>query len=41
MGHQKICEAKNVQWRSCGKTGHYARMCPIKQAETKTNKAPQ
>ena len=34
-GHQKICRAKNVQCRLCGKMGHYGRMCRIKQPETK------
>ena len=34
-GHQKICRAKNVQCRNCGKMGHYGRMCRIKQPETK------
>ena len=26
-GHQKTCKAKNVEYRNCGKMGHYARMC--------------
>ena len=38
MGHQKICKAKNVECRNCGKTGHYARMCRMRQPEAKQNK---
>ena len=40
-GHQKICKAKNVQCRNCGRMGHYARMCRMKQTDVKQNKAPQ
>ena len=38
MGHQKICKAKNVECRNCGKTGHYARTCRMRQPETRQNK---
>ena len=38
MGHQKTCKAKNVECRNCGKMGHYARMCRMKQPETNKNR---
>ena len=37
MGHKKVCKAKGVECRNCGKTGHYARMCRLKISETKKN----
>ena len=37
VGHQKVCKAKGVECRNCGKTGHYARMCRLKTPETKKN----
>ena len=38
MGRQKTCETRNVEFRNCGKTGHYACMYLLRQPETKQNK---
>ena len=35
MGHQNICQAKHVECRNFETTGHYARMCRMRQPETR------